>query len=269
MVIAQHGTPDEPHTYFQVMEKKKISKSLHHGFLHKVLRLAFDFDGPTELGGLVLLPEYREHEARLGRFLSFVRFLYIAARKPYFQDEILVELMPPVNERGESPLWEEIGRKFTNMSYMEADRLSRKNKEFITSLFPEGDIYTCMLSSEARQAIGEVHPDTLPVKRMLEKLGFKYRNQIDPFDGGPHYWAKTSQVGPIKNTKRVKPILNGKHGEDLCLVMAITPQGSVRAIQTECSLEKKAKLPTLKLSRDQVKGLGFEKTQEVYVYDLT
>jgi arginine N-succinyltransferase len=203
-IIAQHGTPDEPHTYFQVLTKKKISKSLHIGFLHQVLRLGFDYDGPTEIGGLVLMPEYRGHKEKLGRFLSFTRFMYIAARRTQFKDEILSELMPPFNERGDSPIWEELGRKFTNLRYDEADRLSRRNKEFITALFPEGDIYTCMLNSEAREAIGQVGAETEPVRKMLEGIGFRYRNMIDPFDGGPHYWAKTSQIDPVKKTLRVK-----------------------------------------------------------------
>lgn len=204
MIAAQHGTPDEPHTYFAVVPKRKVSKSLHIGFLHQVLRLGFNFDGPSEIGGLVLMPEYRSHPLKLGKLLSFVRFMYMAARRPQFRDEVLCELMPPFNDRGESPIWEEVGRKFTNLSYDEADRLSRRNKEFITSLFPEGDIYTCMLSSEAREAIGQVGEQTKPVKNLVKKIGFTYRNMIDPFDGGPHYWAKTAQIDPIKRTKRIK-----------------------------------------------------------------
>jgi arginine N-succinyltransferase len=203
-IIAQHGTPEEPHTYFQVLEKRKFSKSLHMGFLHQVLRLDFDYDGPTEIGGLVLLPEYRGHKERLGKFLSFVRFMYISARRLQFKNEILSELMPPFTEDGEAPVWEELGRKFTNLRYDEADKLSRKNKEFIPALFPEGDIYTCMMNPDARQTIGEVGEDTLPVKKMLESIGFKYQNRIDPFDGGPHYIAKTAQVDPVKRTIRLK-----------------------------------------------------------------
>jgi arginine N-succinyltransferase len=204
IIMGQHGTPEEPHSFFTVLPKRKVSRSLHMGFLHQVLRLGFIYDGPSEIGGLVLMPDYRSHPDKLGKLLSFVRFLYIAARRPQFKDEILCELMPPFNERGESPIWEEIGRKFTNLRYDEADRLSRRNKEFITNLFPEGDIYTCMLSGEARESIGEVGPDTLPVKKMLETIGFTYRNMIDPFDGGPHYWAKTNSIDPVKRSRRVR-----------------------------------------------------------------
>jgi arginine N-succinyltransferase len=33
---------------------------------------------------------------------------------------------------------------------------------------------------------------------MLESIGFKYTNEVDPFDGGPHYRAITKEIKPIK-----------------------------------------------------------------------
>ena len=222
LIIGKHGTPDEPHVFFSVLPKKKESRSLHMGFLHQVLRLGFNYDGPTEIGALILLPQYRGHPDKLGKLTSFVRFMFMAARPHQFMSDVLCELQPRVNNDGEYPIWEEIGRKFTNLSYDEADRLSRKNKEFIHSLYPEGDIYTCMLSGEAREAIGLVSPDTEPVKALVEKIGFRYRNMIDPFDGGPHYWARRTQIKPTRETFLVKQSPKGKaltkrYGMVLCI----------------------------------------------------
>lgn len=267
MISGQHGTPEEPHTYFAVVPKRKVSKSLHMGFLHQVLRLGFNFDGPSEVGGLVLLPEYRSHPLKLGKLLSFVRFMYISSRKHQFRDEVLCELMPPFNDRGESPIWEEVGRKFTNLSYDEADRLSRRNKEFITSLFPEGDIYTCMLSSEAREAIGQVGEETKPVKALIEKIGFTYRNMIDPFDGGPHYWAKTSQIDPVKKTKRIKmgaamPKITARHSQGL--VLAFTKKG-VRATFGQLDFNKKGEAIC---SEDMMELLLMNASSESYFLEM-
>lgn len=203
-ILAQHGTPQEPHIYFKVLKKKKESRYLNKHVWHQVLRLAFDTKGPTEIGSLVLAPKYRGHPERLGLALSFCRFMYIAAKPRYFRSKILAELMPPLDEHGDSILWEALGRHFTHMSYKEADVLSRKNKEFIQSLFPEGDIYVSMLSKEVQDAIGQVGKATQPVKRMLERIGFHYGDEIDPFDGGPHYWADRKSIKPVKNTKKVK-----------------------------------------------------------------
>jgi arginine N-succinyltransferase len=58
--------------------------------------------------------------------------------------EVLAELMPPLEPDGTSHLWEALGRRFTDMSYAEADLLSKKNKEFIKALFPESPIYATL-----------------------------------------------------------------------------------------------------------------------------
>ena len=202
MILGRHGSPDCPHMYFELSEIQKYSETIHAGFIHKVLRLKFDTDGPTEIGGLVIHPSYRGAKGKLGKQLSFSRFLFMKIRRRWFKDRILSELMPPLTENGESILWESLGRKFTNLSYQEADVLSRKNKEFVTSLFPKGEIYTVMLPGEARDAIGKVGTATEPVKHMLEKLGFRWKAHIDPFDGGPHYWADTDKITIMQESRR-------------------------------------------------------------------
>ncbi len=202
MIIARHGSPTMPHMFFELREIQKYSETIHSGFIHKVLRLKYEYDGPTEVGALVLNPEYRGKPHKLGRQLSFARFLFIKMRRRWFKNYVLSELMPPLTEAGESILWEAVGRRFTNLSYQEADLLSRKNKEFVTTLFPKGDIYTCLLSGEVRDAIGKVGTETEPVKHMLEKIGFQWKEHIDPFDGGPHYWAETDKISILASTKK-------------------------------------------------------------------
>src|SRR6185437_991202 len=137
-------------------------------------------------------------EAHVGRQISFVRFLFAGLNKDRFKRKIIAELLPPLNKRGQSPLWEAVGRRFTNMDYSEADKLSQKNKEFLFSLFPTGKIYTTFLPAEARNAIGKVGKETEPALHLLKKIGFEYKNQVDPFDGGPHLWANLDDVLPIK-----------------------------------------------------------------------
>ncbi len=198
MIHAQHGTEDEPHFYLSVGQESKFSQTINTGFVHGTLKLGLDSNGPTEIGGLILNPEYRGHKEKLGKQLSFVRFLYMAKNPERFKTMIHSELMPPLDKYGNSPLWEAIGRKFLNMNYVEADILSRSNKEFILSLFPSENIYQTLRPLEAREAIGKVGKETEPVKRMLESIGFKYTYEVDPFDGGPHYRCPLKEVKPIK-----------------------------------------------------------------------
>lgn len=199
MIHAQHGTEDEPHFYLTVGQEAKFSQTINTGFVHGTLKLGLDMNGPTEIGGLILNPEFRGHKEKLGKQLSFVRFLYMANNPDRFKPMVHSELMPPLDKYGNSPLWEAIGRRFFNMNYHEADILSRNNKEFILSLFPSENIYQTLLPMEARESIGKVGKETEPVRRMLESIGFKYTFEVDPFDGGPHYRCPLKDIRPIKN----------------------------------------------------------------------
>ena len=198
MIHAQHGTENEPHFYLTVGQEAKFSQTINTGFVHGTLKLGLDTNGPTEIGGLILNPEYRGHREKLGKQLSFVRFLFMANHPERFKPMIHSELLPPFDKNGNSPLWEAVGRRFLNMNYIEADVLSRNNKEFILSLFPSENIYQTLLPMEARESIGKVGKETEPVKRMLESIGFKYTYEVDPFDGGPHYRCPLKDIKPVK-----------------------------------------------------------------------
>jgi arginine N-succinyltransferase len=242
MIAAQHGTVESPHFYFEVGSEQKFSKTINTGLIHGTLKLKYDNNGPSEIGGLVLDPERRNSEDRLGRQLSFVRFLYLGLNRSRFKRKLLAELLPPLNQQGQSPLWEAIGRRFTNMDYWEADQLCQKNKEFILSLFPSGKIYTTFLPAEARHAIGKVGSQTEPVLHMLTKIGFGYRNQVDPFDGGPHLWAAVDELLPIRKLVPLSLTTQWRSGPSPdaqmgLLAPAQLPLGQFRAISVPASVE--------------------------------
>lgn len=204
MVHAQHGTRRAPHVYFQVVKEERYSETLDRYFVHQGLRIGYDYDGPTEIGGLILLPEYRGNPAGLGKLLSYVRFLFIAMHRPVFRDRVLSELLPPLEENGTSVLWEHLGRRFTGLDYQEADLISKDNKEFIKALFPHDLIYVTVMPREVQAVIGEVGPATRGVEKILRRIGFEYAHQIDPFDGGPHFVARTDEVTLVRNARMVQ-----------------------------------------------------------------
>ena len=135
-----------------------------------------------------------------------------------FKDCIHAELMPPMGKDGNSPLWEALGRKFINMDYKKADLLSLDNKQFVLDLYPREVIYKALLPPDAYKVIGEVGKETIPVKHMLESIGFYNTNQVDPFDGGPHYQASLKEIkrkvrffeAPVEKTEKIQQAIAKK-----------------------------------------------------------
>jgi arginine N-succinyltransferase len=203
MVIAQHGTRESPCTFLDVTERENYSSTLDRHFRHRVLSIGFHFDGPTEIGGLVVDPRARGSQAEPGKQLSFVRFLYMAMFRDRFRETVLAELMPPLVRNGKSHFWESFGRRFTGLEYQEADKLSRKGKEFIQQLFPAGEFYATLLPPRVQRALGKVGRGTEPARRMLSRIGFRYVDRVDPFDGGPHYEARLAEISLVREHRRL------------------------------------------------------------------
>jgi arginine N-succinyltransferase len=202
MIIAQLGRRDAPYIYVDVFEEERYSATLDRHFRHVVLKIGYSYNGPTEIGGLIVDPTYRKKPERLGLLISTVRFLYIKMHREWFRDELLAELLPPLEPDGTSHLWNAVGRKFTELTYAEADRLSKKNKEFVKALFPEGAIYASLLPADAQAVIGKVGVQTRGVERLLRRIGFRYAWRVDPFDGGPHFTAPTDEVTLVQRSTR-------------------------------------------------------------------
>jgi arginine N-succinyltransferase len=204
MIIGQLGRRDAPYIYVDVSDEERYSATLDRHFRHCVLKIGYAYNGPTEIGGLIVRPEQRKHPERLGLMISQVRFLYIKMHREWFKDELLAELLPPLEPDGTSHLWNALGRKFTDLTYAEADLLSKKNKEFIKGLFPEGAIYATLLPQDAQDVIGRVGAQTRGVEKMLRRIGFRYADRVDPFDGGPHFTAPTDEVTLVQRAHRAR-----------------------------------------------------------------
>ena len=227
MIYAQHGTKRAPHIFFRVENDERYSVTLDKHFIHQTLRIGYNYEGPTEIGGLILLPEYRRTTEALGKTLSYVRFLFIRMHRPWFRAHVLSELLPPLESDGTSRLWEALGRKFTGLSYQDADLRSKDNKEFIHALFPDDPIHTELLPDDVRGIIGQVGPETKAVEAMLRRIGFDYAEQIDPFDGGPHFVAKTDDITLVKQAREIA-VTTVEHadGERPWAVLAVETAGA-------------------------------------------
>ena len=200
-VYSKISWPGHPHLFFKVRKHEHYSHDLGTGQVHVTIQLDTDETGPSEIGGLILAPGYRGHPQKLGSLLSYARFQFIGLHPKWFQQRILAELMGALTPDSHSSLWDYLGRRFINLSYTEADTFNQRSKEFILKLFPSVEIYISLLPPEARQLVGKVGDETLPALHMLEKLGFKAQDHVDPFDGGPYLQASRDDIPIVRHSE--------------------------------------------------------------------
>jgi len=112
---------------------------------------------------------------------------------------VIAEMLSVFDAGGDNRLWEAFGRRFTGLSYREADRLSARNRRFIADLFPRDPVYATLFPEDVREAIGRA--DAPEAIRILESVGFRSLGQVDPFDGGPYYGAARNAIQCVRDRR--------------------------------------------------------------------
>lgn len=263
-IKSKKGTQSSPCYSFRVLKKEHFSPDLSMGFIHQILRLKIDSNGPSEIGGLIVDRNYRGRPEKIGKLISLARFMYIKHCPNQFESHLLAELAPPLLPDGRSEFWEALGRRFTGIPYKEADELTENNKEFIRSLFPQEDIYVCLLDAKARLALGQVGKETIPAQKMLKSVGFTYHNEVDPFDGGPHYSVRKEDNIIYKDSYFFK-YSQGLFVESdgMALISKICPKGFFCALGSYKKDGKSVVLPE-KLKHN----LNLDPNDELLIYPL-
>ena len=226
-----------PHVFLEVKKRHFYSNDLQQGQSHVTLEFGTDESGPSEVGGLILAPGYRGHKEKLGSLLSLIRFHFIGLHKKWFAQRILAELMGPVTPDSRTLLWEYLGRRFINLSYQEADLFCQHSKEFMTNLWPRGEIFASILPPDARALIGKVGEETLAAKGMLDRQHFHVTTHVDPFDGGPYLEADRDSIPMVRDTKEHKLLAFSKRESGvMAFVSHSSKEHGFRAVRTLCNV---------------------------------
>ena len=265
-LIAHMGGPGNPNYGFKLEKRHFFADDIKTGTSHVIARLYKDETGPTEIGGLILQSASRG--ANLGRFLSWVRFHFIGMRRETFADRVLGEMMAPITEDGRSLFWEYLGRRFIPLSYTEADTQCGRSRQFIAALLPHEDIYLSLLPPAARDVVGVVHKETAPARRILEQLGFAFKDFVDPFDAGPQLEAATDEIplvgmtGPRELGEAAEAGACDREG----MVSMLHKDGEFFAVWGPFRLDAGGRVS---IPADAMEVLGVKARDEVGVTDMT
>ena len=208
------------------------------------LYLTNDYTGTSVMCSLYLSPEFRRGGA--GRLLSKCRFMLMAQYPDRFAQRVIAEMRGISDAEGKSPFWESLGRHFFGIEYDRAEHLvGMGNKSFIAELMPKHPVYARLLSKEAQDAMGQVHPHTAPALHLLEQEGFRMQGYIDIFDGGPAVEAPLSEIRTIRHSQvlpvkigQPKPgarhlIANSELQNFRCTLAELAPEGEHITLSSE------------------------------------
>jgi arginine N-succinyltransferase len=176
----------------ELLGVEKEIKTLHMEKVHA---------GPAEICSLFLSPNFRS--AQNGRFLSLSRFLYMAEHPQHFEKNVIAEMRGQVDDKGHSPFWNAVGKKFMDIDFIQADYLTLKSKKFIDELLPKTPILIDLLPEKAQQVIAQVHPNTKPARHILEQEGFKFNGLVGIFEPGPVLETKLNEVRAFQQSRVV------------------------------------------------------------------
>jgi len=200
-IISKVGVREPFYTY-EIKKAYKVSKALNVKKVIRYLKLKVIRNGPTEIGTLFLKPSVREKNC--GRLLAFSRYLFIAQNRNRFTGKVIAELRGVIDEHDHSPFWNAVCKHFFMVEFKRADLMVMQDKSFIAELIPKHPIYISILPISAQKVIGDVHRNTIPALKLLQKEGFDYVPEIDIFEAGPMLTAKTANIRSIKKSKMVK-----------------------------------------------------------------
>ena len=253
----------QPFYTYRVCNVHKESKALNVKKDVQYLQLVIIHDGPTEMGTLFLLPEYRGSQN--GRLLSLSRFLFMAQYRKCFEPYVLVELRGVLDGNDHSPFWDALGKHFFEVDFRKADLMVMRDKSFIADLMPEHPIYIPLLPQAAQDVIGKVHVSTLPALHMLQSEGFVFNDEIDIFEAGPVMKAKLEDIRTVRQSKesKVEKVIADSSAEN-SLIASVDTFKDFRVVKgSVVPLDK-----GVQVSKNTAQALGLKKDSKVRFVSL-
>lgn len=249
----------QPFYTYKICKVHKESKALNVKKDIQYLQLVMIHNGPTEMGTLFLLPEYRGNNN--GRLLSLSRFLFMAQYRKCFEPYVLVELRGVLDANDHSPFWDALGKHFFEVEFRKADLMVMRDKTFIADLMPEHPIYIPLLPKTAQDVIGKVHVSTLPALHMLESEGFVFNDEIDIFEAGPVMKAKLEDIRTVRQSKeaKVEKIAGDAAAPEDFLIAGVDSFKNFKVVKGAVTVSAKG----VQVSKSAAQKLGLKKDSQV------
>ncbi|MDZ7851323.1 MAG: arginine N-succinyltransferase [Halomonas sp.] len=241
-IRAQVGARDAYYTYRQET-LIHASQQLDVRREVPILSLSHEVSEATLLCALSLDARYKGTSAE--SLLRRARLMFIAQYPERFAGILAMAFPGYLDEQGESPFWNSVGRHFFVRDYQEINYLAGvRSKSFIAEVMPQFPLYLALLTPQARAAIGREHPDHEPALAEMLAEGFLRSRHVDIFDAGPVIKGERQRLASFQcaawHPVRIRPahalpdaepamVANQRLGDFRCVVAryALSPTGQL------------------------------------------
>ncbi|GAA5174864.1 MULTISPECIES: arginine N-succinyltransferase [Halomonadaceae] len=209
----------------------------------QTLSLSHEVSDASLLCALSLDARYKGTSAE--SLLRRSRLMFIAQYPERFAEILAIAFPGYLDDDGESPFWNSVGRHFFVRGYQEMNHLAGvRSKSFIAEVMPQFPLYLPLLTPAARAAIGQEHPAHEAALAEMLAEGFSRSRHVDIFDAGPLIKADRERLATFCHSTwhpvRIRPagalpdaepalIANQKLGGFRCVVAryALSPTGQL------------------------------------------
>ncbi|MGL6251356.1 MAG: arginine N-succinyltransferase, partial [Billgrantia desiderata] len=197
------------------------------------------------------------------------RLMFIAQYPERFAEVLAMAFPGYLDEQGESPFWNSVGRHFFVRDYHDINYLAGvRSKSFIAEVMPQFPLYLALLTPQARAAIGREHPAHEAAMAEMLAEGFMRSRHVDLFDAGPVIKGERNRLHTFRHAAwhpvRVRPAHALPDAEPAMVA-------NQRLADFRCVVARYALSPTgqLMLSPEHAELLGAEEGRAVLAAPLT
>lgn len=191
-VQSQYGSEKNPLFQLYVSHVKK----------KPVLKLKVCKTPVSCLTGLVLDTSYHGHPKKLGRLISFIRFLFMAISPGVFQAQVYTEIKPFLNRKLKSPFFEYFKKIHCDKISEFKSPLSFCLKKWVRRVFSR-PVFISDLPPGVQKVLGHTNPMGGRALHILKSQNFVFNGRMHPMDAGPCLQALRYKIPVIQNTKKV------------------------------------------------------------------
>ena len=166
------------------------------------LTLNHDLSDHSQLCSFYITPELADSD--YSSLITLSRLIYMVLSAERFAKQWMVVLPGVVDQQGNAPFWDHVGRKFLGIDYKQVEYYnSTHEKTFIAEMMPYHPLYIALMNEQAQKAIGLVDHDVQAECSLLNEQGFKLGKYVGIFDAGA---ILTSSSDSITLADKIMPI---------------------------------------------------------------